>query len=180
MAGIVMIAAGSFALALALALMLWTMPPGYEPSRVALSQVGNLHLNGGNLFDVAEVVMPQAVVFTIGKGATSNICLVTIQLQDGPGANIANVTGLDVWLSDAATGIGLTATTASGAVGAGASGTDLGVLTTKKANHSITDATGKYVLSITDTAKTAFYVACKLPFSGKVAVSRVLATGDYD
>lgn len=109
--------------------------------------------------------------------STANICLVTVQLVDANAANIAVVKPITIWLSDAATGIGLTGTTASGAVAAGASGTDLGVLTTKKAIKSITDATGKYILSITDTAKTGFYIAVES--NDKVTVSAQLVTGNY-
>lgn len=121
---------------------------------------------------------PASCTFVIATGGSANICLVTIQVVDADGAAIAGVAQLDVWLSDASTGIGLTATTASGAVGAGASGTDLGVLTTKKATRVLTDATGKYILSITDSAKTHFYVAACV--GGRVAnVSAQLAGASY-
>lgn len=154
---------------------------GHFPNRAYLDQTsGNLHLNGANLLDVAEVALPQKVAISNAKGGSSNICLVTFQVQDGAGNNVANVTALDVWLSDAATGIGLTATTASGTVGAGTSGTDLAWITASKAARVLTDATGKYILSITDSAKTGFYPCCSVPGTGKVAVGAQLTSGSYD
>ncbi len=73
-----------------------------------------------------------------------------------------------LYLSDASTGIGLTGTTASGAVTAkAASGTDFGAITAKKALIAQTKADGSFILSITDTAKTGFYV-CAVPMRGGV------------
>lgn len=128
-------------------------------------------------FISAGVTVPTTVTITPAAG-TTNVSLVTIQVKDGTGTNLARVTPLTVYLSDAATGIGLTATTASGAVAAGASGTDLGTLTTKKALSVVTDAAGTYILSITDTAKTQFYVTVVLPTLGSITVTRVL-TANY-
>ena len=68
-----------------------------------------------------------------------------------------------LWLSDAATGLGLAATAASGAVAVkGTDGFDIGILTAKKALVCQTKADGTYILSITDTSKTLYYV-CALP-----------------
>ena len=93
----------------------------------------------------------------------TNTTAVTIQFTDGSGTAVAYPVTFTLVLSDAATGAGLTATTASGAVGAGASGADLAVLTTKKSLLCQTDATGKYILGIIDTAKTQFYVYVDRP-----------------
>ena len=109
----------------------------------------------------------------------ANTTAITFQLKDGAGNNLAAVVPIDVWLSDAATDIGLTATTASGAVGAGASGTDLGALTAKKALRSLTDATGKYILGVIDTSKTAFFPCCTLPGTGQISVGAQLTAGSY-
>lgn len=151
---------------------------GHAPNRVYTDQSGNFHRNGAVSFDGGEVAQPETAAISNAAG-TTNVSLVTFQLKDGGGNVLAAVTALDVWLSDAATGIGLTATTASGAVAAGTSGTDIGVLTTKKANRVLTDATGKYILSITDTSKTTFYPCCSIPGSGKTIVGAQLTTGSY-
>lgn len=120
---------------------------------------------------------PGNLSFAAAPG-TANVSLVTIQVKDSAGNNLAGVWNFDVWLSDAATGAGLTAVTASGAVAAGASGTDLGVYAASKAKRVQTDATGKYILSITDTAKTHFYVAGQINHLGAI-VSAQLLTANY-
>jgi hypothetical protein len=84
-----------------------------------------------------------------------------------------------VFLSDAATGAGLTGTTASGAVASAGTGTDLLTKATKKSLDVITAATGKYVLSITDAGKTGFYPCCNAPGSGQIQVGAQLTAGSY-
>lgn len=122
---------------------------------------------------------PDQVTLSPAAGS-ANICLVTIQAKDNEGNNYAGVLNMFVWLSDATTGAGLTATTASGAVAAGASGADLGDLTSKKSKYVQTDATGKYILSITDTSKTLFKVCAKLDAGHLVAPQiSTLITANY-
>jgi hypothetical protein len=151
---------------------------GHHPSKSYFDQQGNYHPNGAIEFDGNE--NPLAMLVTITNAANgANVSNVTFQVKDGGGSNLAVVVPIDVWLSDAATGIGLTATTATGAVGAGSSGTDLGVLTTKKANRSLTDATGKYILSITDTNKTTFFPCCTIAGTGQISVGAQLTAGSY-
>lgn len=118
-------------------------------------------------------------VTTSAAAGSANVCNVTYQVVDALGAALAGVFTFIVFLSDAATGVGLTATTASGTVVAGASGTDLGDLTAKKAKVVQTDATGKYILSITDTVKTNFYPCAQIPGNGNTAVGTQLITGNY-
>jgi hypothetical protein len=151
---------------------------GHHPSRVYIDQTGNLHLNGGNLWDPAEKAVAQSVTFTPAAGA-ANVTLVTIQVKDGAGNNLARPFEMLVYLTDASDGNGLTAVTASGAVAAGASGTDLQAKVSKKALDVLTDNTGKYVLSITDTAKTGFFIAATCPGTGTVQVSSQLVTANY-
>ena len=119
---------------------------------------------------------PVTASFSPAAGST-NVSLVTVTIKDGTGAAVAKPTNIDVWLSDAATGAGLTATTASGAVAAGASGADLGTLTTKKALRSQTTATGVYILSVTDSAKTGFYPCISV--SGLTTCGAQLVSGNY-
>ena len=85
-----------------------------------------------------------------------------------------------MWLSDATSGAGLTATTASGAVANdGTTGFDLGTYTTKKALYVQTNASGVYKLAITDTSKTAFKVCALNPADGNAVVGVTLAAGNY-
>lgn len=113
----------------------------------------------------------------VAVASTANVSLVTFTLKDFEGNTVAEVRMLDIWLSDAATGAGLTATTASGAVAAAAaSGADIGTLTTKKALRVQTLATGLYTLSITDTAKTGFFPCAQLASGTVVGAQMVTAS----
>lgn len=133
------------------------------------------HLSG---LAVDSNIFPTQASFSVAAGA-ANVSIVTITVKDADGNAMARPIVMDIWLSDAATGLGVTATTASGAVAAGASGTDLVDLTSKKVKKVITDATGVYKLSITDTAKTGFYVAANVPGVDKIFVSSQLVTANY-
>ena len=125
--------------------------------------------------------VPSALSFAYAEGDTTNETEVTISVTDIDGNALAGVWALDVWVSDAATGLGLTATTASGTVAAksASTGVDLGVLTAKKATRVTTNASGAYTVAIVDTAYTGFYVAASIPSLGIAAISRQLVTGDY-
>lgn len=129
------------------------------------------------VINAAEVCDASSASFS-PAASTSNVCLVTIQVKDSLGNNVQGAQVLDVYLSDSATGAGITGTAASGAVGAGASGTDLGVLVAKKWTKVKTTAAGVYILSITDSAKMTFYVAALFP-NGALSVSSQLTTGNY-
>jgi hypothetical protein len=117
----------------------------------------------------------EAAVATDGTNAT----LVTLTVHNAQGA-LSGPKIFDVYLSDSTAGVGLTATTASGAVGdktAGTTGTVIATLTTKKALRVQSLAAGTYQLSITDTAKTAFKICVNL--DGVIQVVATLATASY-
>jgi hypothetical protein len=123
--------------------------------------------------------MPANVTFAYAAGA-ANVAEVTITVVDSAGVAIAEAFVLDVYLSDAATGVGITGTSASGTVQAkAASGADLAIVTAKKHLQVQTLATGIYILEITDVAKTAFYPCAVIPSIGKIAIGAVMASGDY-
>lgn len=145
--------------------------------KLVVDSGGIVNFASGAVSQVGGSASPASITFS-AAASTSNVSLVTVTVVDGSGATLAGVWNFDLWLSDASTGAGLTATTASGAVAA-SSGTDIGVLTSKKALRVQTATTGIYVLSITDTAKTLFYVAATIPGSGRPVVSSRLATGSY-
>jgi hypothetical protein len=147
------------------------------------SSAAELNLLTGVTASTAELNltdnMPANITFAAAAGST-NVAEVTITVKDAAGATIAGVFNFDVWLSDAATCAGLTATTASGAVAVKtSSGADVGTLTTKKALRAQTLATGVYILSITDSAKTGFYPCASLPSTGATKVGAQLITGNY-
>lgn len=117
--------------------------------------------------------------FAYAPGA-SNIATVQLTAVDGNGAVEAGVPPFLLWLSDAATGAGLTATTASGAVAVVSTfGADFADLTAKKLKLVQPNVSGVYKLSITDTAKTGFYICALNPYTGQVVPSRQLLTADY-
>jgi len=128
--------------------------------------------------DIIE--LPRDVSFSASAGG-ANVSEITITLKDAKGNVFNATTPFNVWLSDSATGVGLTATAASGTVQAKSTeGADFGALTAKKALLVQAKAsTGTYVLEITDTAKTGYYIAVQLPFVGEVFVSDQLVTADY-
>lgn len=142
-----------------------------------------LNLLDGATLTTAELNVldniPANVTFAYAAGA-ANVSEVTITVVDAAGSAIASPFSLDIWLSDAATGLALTGTSASGTVQAkSASGEDREVVTAKKHLRVQTLATGIYILEITDTAKTAFYPAAIVPGTGATVVGAQMATGDY-
>jgi hypothetical protein len=116
----------------------------------------------------------------VAAAGGANVSEITVTVKDGSAGTVAAVHHFDLWLSDAATCAGLTGATASGAVAAkAASGVDLSTYTAKKALRIQTLATGVYILSITDSAKTGFYVCGAAPGTGKAVASTQLVTGSY-
>ena len=131
----------------------------------------SLKIQGDVFTPVSATIVPTA--------AAENVCEVAISLVDGFGNVIPKSAIIDVYLSDSATGAGLTSTSASGTVAAkSASGTDLFTFTSKKMLKVKTLATGIYTLEITDSAKTGFYVVVVLN-GGTVLVGAQLETADY-
>jgi predicted RecA/RadA family phage recombinase len=128
---------------------------------------------------LASIGAPASFTFAAAAG-TTNVANVTITPRDAAGAALAGVRTLEMWLSDAATGAGITGTTASGTVTAkSGEGTVLTAFTAKKHISAQTKADGTFVLEVTDSAKTGFYVCVKNPATGLVSVSAQLITGNY-
>jgi hypothetical protein len=151
----------------------------YEQGATQVSLDGDSTLDLRGNLKVAGSPIGSSVSFSIAP-AGANVSEVTITVKDGAGVAVAKVHHLDLWLSDAATGAGLTGTTASGTVTAkAASGVVIQTNTAKKALRVQTLATGVFVLEITDTAKTGFYVAATVPLTGAAVVSSQLVTGSY-
>ncbi len=139
---------------------------------------GSREMAAGGVDRLLGVNMPAQVSVTPAAGS-SNVSELTFQVKDAAGNAIARVFNLLIWLSDAATGAGLTGTSASGAVQAkAASGVDLATHSAKKCLLVQTLATGAYTLSITDTAKTGFYPCAQLG-DLPVQVGAQLVAGNY-
>jgi len=128
---------------------------------------------------IADAGQPFSFTFAAAAGAT-NVANVTITPKDAGGTALTGISNLEIWLSDAGTGAGITGTTASGTVTAkSGEGTVLSALTAKKHLIGQTKAAGTFVLEITDTAKTGFYVCVANPVTGLISASDVLVTGNY-
>ena len=126
------------------------------------------------------VNIPFNMLISNAQGVSSNLANVSFQVQDIFGNPIAGVFDFDMFLSDAASGAGLTATTASGGIAALAgAGAILGTLTTSKAVRAQTNAAGLFTLVITDTSKTAFYPCASLLPGFPVGVGAQLTTASY-
>ena len=149
----------------------------YQP-KVYKDNGGNrLVVGAGGSFVKGESTSNK-VKFAVAAGG-SNVSEVTIAVADLDDTAAGAVHHLDVWLSDAASGAGLTGTTASGTVTAkSASGVVLSTYTAKKALRVQSLATGVFILEITDSAKTGFYVCAAGP-DGRAYVSSQLVTGNY-
>jgi len=131
------------------------------------------------LGSVAVAMGPASFGFAAAAGG-ANVSEVTISPLDSGGDLLSGVRNLELWLSDDPTGIGLTGTTASGTVTAkSGEGTVFVTHTAKKHLTVQTKAAGTFVLEITDTAKTGFYVCVRDPATGAVHVSDQLVTGNY-
>lgn len=154
---------------------------------------GTLNIESGGVLQIAGAAVTasaaelnsgadgvgNSVTFAAAAGA-ANVSEVTITVKDGAGATVAAVHMVEIWLSDSATCAGLTATTASGAVAAkAASGVDVDTHVAKKALLVQTLATGVYVLSITDTAKSLFFLCAAAPGTGKAVASAQLTALNY-
>lgn len=122
------------------------------------------------------ILQPRVHSISVAAGA-ANVCNVTVLVKNQNGVLVAGVRQIEFFLSDAATGAGLTATAASGTV-APVTGTLLTALTAKKHLICQTDATGTLVVAITDTAKTGFYPCVNGSFDGTIAGAQ-LVTGNY-
>ncbi len=118
--------------------------------------------------------------FTIAPGGTSNEVNVDIQVVDNNGNEIEEVFLLDVWLSEAETGV-ISSDAPSGNFTVETSGSLVYPLSATTSDHIrvMTTAAGLARLSLTDSAKLAYYVCVKEPRSGRTVRSRILATADY-
>jgi hypothetical protein len=134
-----------------------------------------------NRFGLSAVngkIQADQVAFAIAPGA-ANHSVVTITIGDNNGNAIPNQPfDVDVILSDAATGVGVTATAPSTSLTV-TTGTQLNSYVANKALYVQSNGSAVIVINIFDTGKTGYFVMVQgvsLPFA---YVSRQLVTGDY-
>jgi hypothetical protein len=115
-----------------------------------------------------------AATFSIGAEA-NDIRVVSVQLKDGAGVDLAARGAVQAYLSNDANGDAIASATPSGAVAAGTDGLLLpSGGDSKKIFGLVSEADGDIDVSITDTAGSTYYLALILP-NGKLAVSGAIA-----
>lgn len=123
------------------------------------------------------------LVYTVTMAAaagSANVAEVTLTVKNADGTALAVPTVIDFYISDAATGIGLTASAPSTGIAAKTSnGALVGTLTSTKAIRIITKADGTAIIQITDTGKTAYYPVVVNPVTGAPIVGTQLITANY-
>lgn len=125
-----------------------------------------------------EIVPQGASTFTVdlAASATTDGMDITITAVNGKGETVAAVTPFEMWISEADTGIGLTADTYSGAVTA-STGAIHTAVTAKKHFLGVTAATGIAVITAVDSANPADqYVVVAKPDRRGVIVSEASGT----
>lgn len=111
-----------------------------------------------------------SVDYTIGAEDT-NAITVAVQLNGPDPAQALNGVGVvEMWLSDAATGIGLVATAPDGGVAAGTDGAILTEYTANKHWSAQSETDGDIDIVVTESGVDTFYLATKLP-NGTIQVS---------
>jgi hypothetical protein len=120
------------------------------------------------LFGEVDSASAGSASFTIGsEGAAINVA---VALEDGAGNALASLQGVNIFLSDAATGIGITATAPDGGIAIGTDGAIIDAAVAGKALWVQTEADGTFDIDITETGAATFYLVVQLP-NGKQVVS---------
>lgn len=145
---------------------------------VYFTYVSDVDSDGNATVTVATYVSGQATTFSVALAAsgTTDGMDITITAKDEAGNTVAAVHAFEWWISEAATGIGLTADSYSGSVTASVGAIHTAV-TAKKHFLAVTAATGIFTATAVDSANpTDQYVAVKKPFGGGVVVSTASGT----
>jgi len=116
------------------------------------------------------------VTIGLAASATTDGMDITITAKDAAGNTVTGVHNLEIWMSEAATGIGLTADTYSGDLTASV-GAILSAQTAKKHWSVVTASTGIFTATLVDSANPADqYVAVRKPLGGALVVSAASGT----
>lgn len=137
-------------------------------------QAGDVSVSGD--FVIEGKKAPSNLTIALAASTTTDGMTITITAKDGDGETLPQVVVFDLWMSEAATGVGLTGDTYSGDLTASV-GTILGALTAKKAWRVQTAATGIFTATLVASANPADqYAAASLPTTGAVVVSGASGT----
>lgn len=120
--------------------------------------------------------IPATVSIDLAASSTTDGMDITMTVRDSVGNAIPAVFELEWWISEAATGIGLTGDTYSGDVTA-VTGTEHQEIVAKKHYKSLTTVNGVHVARAVANANPADqYVAVRHPLTGEVLVSAASGT----
>jgi hypothetical protein len=150
--------------------------PIYEEQQQAGKTVS--HLDTGSRWEINGVAVGLATKLSVSPGA-ANVCNFTLAVQD-LAQNVSGTSIITVWLSDSPFGAGFAAHVPTG--GLLLIGPPATLVFSKVTNLAIEILTGQFgtaALSITDTAKTGYYICATVPGTGLVAVSPQLITANY-
>lgn len=128
--------------------------------------------NVDNGLALDDYTIPAYATLVAGSEDT-NVVNVAIQLYaDADGTiELDNVASVEIWISDAATGIGLAATAPDGGFAIGTDGDILAELVTSKFAIVQSEADGDIDIDVTESGTDTFYVALRVPATGRVFVS---------
>lgn len=142
------------------------------------NEYGFIEATGNDLAPSDDSMVP---TITLAAGSANNKMKVSVQMTDGAGTSIAGVFSCELYLSDAATGIGITASGASGTLAAlSTKGAVIATSVANKAWEVVTNASGLFEGEITDTSETAtWYVVAKENASGRIVVSAITAAANW-
>jgi len=118
-----------------------------------------------------------AVSFVAGSTNESNVLF---EVLDAEGNAVEEPYIIRAWLSDAATGLGLTGTaTSSAAAIVSGFGSVFTIQTAKKDWFLQTNADGQAKLLLTDSSETLFYACATDPRTAVAVVSELMVAGDW-
>lgn len=139
--------------------------------------VGSVNTSTGTatLIPMNDAYEPFTVTIGLAASATTNGMDITVTVKDADGNTMAGIYAFEMYMSEAATGIGITGDTYSGDLTASVGGISL-ERTAKKAWLVQTHTTGIFTATLVDLAKpTDQYVVVVLP-SGQHVVSAASGT----
>lgn len=121
-------------------------------------------------------VDPASCTITAASGA-ANTSTITIQLKDGSGTNLTQITPFEVYASSVSGGLTLASAASTGfSVASGGLSRANGTAVTTSI-RAVTSATGGCVLSLLDTGKLTSYLV--LVLNNGIKISAQLSAGSY-
>jgi hypothetical protein len=154
--------------------MAWRQKVTFGDMKAKKLEVKELVIGGDPLNGTTGNQMADGVTFTIGTEAT-NAINVAMQLTSG-GNDLSEIGYVTAFLSDSATGIGISGTAPATSVAIGTDGAIIKELTTKLAWILQSEADGDIDLTITETGGDTWYLVVVLPDGSQVVSDAITFT----